>query len=237
MTEAEWLACESPLRMGDHLGSAATPRKFRLYHCGCCRRVWKHLDERGRHAVEVAERFCDGSAGQAELRAAHQQAEAAFRDAQRQVEWFVPLLLFRTTGSRFWAAQTAVCATEANLANRSVWGVSWTGEKTAEARASWWDREFTGHSRVAERRQQAHLLRDIFGNPFRPCRLDDHQKTPAVIALATAAYDSRDFSCLPILADALEEAGCDDADILSHCRGEGTHVRGCWVVDLVLGRQ
>jgi hypothetical protein len=60
--------------------------------------------------------------------------------------------------------------------------------------------------------------------------------TPTVTALAEAIYADRAFDRMPVLADALEEAGCSDDQILSHCRGEGPHVRGCWVVDLVLGK-
>ena len=83
---------------------------------------------------------------------------------------------------------------------------------------------------------RAHLLRDIFGNPFRPVAFDPNWRTSTVVSIAQGLYDTRDFSAMPILADALEDAGCDHADILDHCRGTGPHVRGCWVVDLVLGK-
>ena len=93
---------------------------------------------------------------------------------------------------------------------------------------------------------QAALIRDLFGNPFRlvaisPAILAWHDST--VVRLAQAAYDERhvtagtlDNTRLLILADALEEAGCADPDILTHLRGSGPHVRGCWVVDLLLGK-
>ncbi|WP_239465732.1 hypothetical protein [Gemmata sp. SH-PL17] len=81
------------------------------------------------------------------------------------------------------------------------------------------------------------MLRDIFGNPFRPVAFSSAWRTPTVLALAAQVYESRDFSAVPILADALQDAGCDNADILDHCRGTGAHVRGCWVVDLVLGKE
>src|SRR5262245_49415618 len=87
-----------------------------------------------------------------------------------------------------------------------------------------------------ERVAQADLLRDIFGNPFRPVALDPSWLTSTVNALARQMYESRDFSAMPILADALQDAGCDSDDILDHCRGPGPHVRGCWVVDLVQGK-
>ena len=80
------------------------------------------------------------------------------------------------------------------------------------------------------------LLRDIFGNPFRPIVADPAWLTPTVGSLAVAIYEDRAFDRLPILADALEEAGCTNADVLLHCRVPAEHVRGCWVVDLVLGK-
>jgi hypothetical protein len=80
------------------------------------------------------------------------------------------------------------------------------------------------------------FLRDTFGNPFRPVTLDPAWLTSTVLQLATGIYADRAFDRLPILADALQDAGCESADILAHCRGPGPHVRGCWVVDRVLGK-
>jgi hypothetical protein len=96
-----------------------------------------------------------------------------------------------------------------------------SGKKFLEAKA-----EEAGH--------QWHFLREIFGNPFRPVAFCPSWRTDAALALARQMYDSRDFGAVPILADALQDAGCEDASILGHCRGDGPHVRGCWVVDLVL---
>ncbi|MBM3981841.1 MAG: hypothetical protein FJ304_16510 [Planctomycetes bacterium] len=79
-------------------------------------------------------------------------------------------------------------------------------------------------------------MRCIFGNPFRPVAFDPAWRTDTAVALARQMYESREFSALPILADALQDAGCDNEDVLNHCREPGTHVRGCWVVDLVLGK-
>ncbi|MBL8793520.1 MAG: hypothetical protein JNM56_06430 [Planctomycetia bacterium] len=84
---------------------------------------------------------------------------------------------------------------------------------------------------------QCGLLRDIFGNPFRPITIDAAWLTSTVVSLAQAIYNERAFDRLPILADALEDAGCDNADILNHCRQPGEHIRGCWCVDLLLGKQ
>jgi hypothetical protein len=80
------------------------------------------------------------------------------------------------------------------------------------------------------------LFRDVIGNPFRPVAFSPSWRTTDAVGLARSMYDARDFAAMPILADALEDAGCDSADVLAHCRGDGPHVRGCWVVDLVLGK-
>jgi hypothetical protein len=82
----------------------------------------------------------------------------------------------------------------------------------------------------------ANTVRCIFGNPFRPVTLDPSWRTSTVLALAEGIYTDRAFDRLPILADALQDAGCENDAILSHCRGLGPHVRGCWVVDLILGK-
>ena len=85
--------------------------------------------------------------------------------------------------------------------------------------------------------QQCNLLREIFGNPFHPVTTDPIWLTPTVTAMAQAMYEDRNFTAMPILGDALEEAGCDNEDILQHCRDMTGHVRGCWLVDLVLDKQ
>ncbi|QDU21618.1 hypothetical protein ETAA1_35880 [Urbifossiella limnaea] len=81
------------------------------------------------------------------------------------------------------------------------------------------------------------LVRCVSGNPFHPSPFSPTWRTEAVVGLARGMYESRGFGPMPVLADALEDAGCADAAILTHCRGDGPHVRGCWVVDLVLGKE
>ncbi len=89
----------------------------------------------------------------------------------------------------------------------------------------------------AESSMQCQILRDIFGNPFRPVALDPRWLTSTVIDLARTIYEERVWERMPILADALMDAGCDSEEILNHCRGPGPHVRGCWVVDLLLQKE
>ena len=95
-----------------------------------------------------------------------------------------------------------------------------------------WGPEFEGVRRV-----YCDLTRDIFGNPFRPVAFSPEWRTDNAVSLAQGMYESRDFSAMPILADALQDSGCDNTNLLNHCRDEQqVHVRGCWVVDLVLGK-
>ena len=98
-------------------------------------------------------------------------------------------------------------------------------------------------SRADERLAQCSLVSDVFGNPFRPVTVSPAWLTPQVVALARAAYGERELPAgtldtrrLAVLADALEEAGCACQDILGHLRGPGPHYRGCWAIDLLLGK-
>jgi hypothetical protein len=91
--------------------------------------------------------------------------------------------------------------------------------------------------KAAEEATQAELLRCVTGNPFAPVRLDPRWITSTAQGLAYGIYEERAFDRLPVLADSLEDAGCEDVEILSHCRSGGAHCLGCWVVDLVLGKE
>ncbi len=97
-----------------------------------------------------------------------------------------------------------------------------------------WER--ADYDRMTIQRELADLVRCIFGNPFRPVAADPAWRTSTVVGLAAAVYADRAFDRLLILADALEDAGCDHPDVLAHCRTHPEHARGCWVVDLILGK-
>jgi hypothetical protein len=103
--------------------------------------------------------------------------------------------------------------------------------QSAAGAMSYSDREESEH------KNQLQFLRDIFGNPFRPVAVDPAWLTSDVVAMARGMYETRDFAAMPILTDALQDAGCENADILTHCCGDGPHIRGCWVVDLMLGKE
>ena len=94
------------------------------------------------------------------------------------------------------------------------------------------------HPAVLARLPYVELVREVWMNPYRPVAFDPAWRTDTALSLARVMYETRDFTAMPILADALQDAGCEHADILDHCRDpNGVHVRGCWVVDLVLGKK
>jgi hypothetical protein len=207
----------------------ASDRKLRLFVVACCRRV-VHLmaDPRSRHAVEVAEAFVDGSAGDGERGAAMREANEAERDALR-----VRLESERGISPRFFLAAhaaTSACGTPGEFATNAVRSILWAcGEIACDPESALGGLD---HERAAE----CITIRDMFGNPFKPTQFDPSWRTETAVALARKMYESRDFSVMPIMGDALQDAGCPDEDILNHCRSPGVHVRGCFVVDLVLSR-
>ncbi len=225
MTEDEWRTCTSPEAILNFLTDKASPRKLRLYAIGCCRRIWQYLnDDRCRYAVEVAQRFVDGRATEADLFAAGQGVASVAR------VWGEPgSPAAHATASRGGAAWAATRM----LAWYCAWDAAWDARMVGRDYAPGTDWE-------TERAWQATLLLDLFGNPFQPARIDPSwllQADGAVHKLARVIYDEDRFGDLPILADALEEAGCTSIEMLAHCRARRAHYRGCWVVDLVLGKQ
>jgi hypothetical protein len=234
MNEAGWLACENPGPMLVWLGRAASARKLRLFACACCRRVGHLLNDRGAHAaLATAERFADGLVGDGERSAARRAAQQASqtRAVTNQPPTF-PRWERRVASAIYYA--TAADAWEGAYKARQL---------AAEAlfwRAGGFDTPDWQAVEPAERRAQTELLRDLFGPlPFRAVAIDPAWLAwggGTVVKLAAAAYDERAFDRLPILADALEEAGCADEAVLAHLRGPGPHVRGCWALDLLLGK-
>jgi hypothetical protein len=216
MTEAEWAASNDAVPMLVFLEGRITRRQEHLFACACCRRIWHLLsDEPCRNGVEIAERLADGLASREEW-AAHWEEAVEKRqlgtygiNAAYNAGYPMPL------GARH--ALTSAGATQAREP------VTQDGEWLAGV--------------IAERTAQTVLLRDIFGNPFRPVAADPPWLTSTVVTLAEGIYAERAFDRLPILADALQDAGCENADILAHCRNDGPHVRGCWVVDLLLRKE
>jgi hypothetical protein len=226
MTEEEWLACTDPKPMLEFLrAKKASHRKLRLFAVACCRRFRHLLVPEACEALEVAEKVAEGLVGSEERRRVR---EMAF-----QVGW----VRDPSTAHRRGPAKAAVCD---SLARRAWEAAALTAWRTSKIGAMEAIHSFGGDWSAAKEGQDvllAECLRCFFGNPLRPITLDPAWLTPKVKTLTQAIYDDRAFERMPELADALAEASCSNQDILSHCRGPGPHVRGCWVVDLVLGKE
>lgn len=212
MTEAEWHRAADTLPLLDHIRPVVSDRKLRLYAVACCRRL--PLPSAA-PILDAAEEMTEGRPTTAVT--TPRGTGGADRDAWSAVR--------RSIGRSAWAAAR---------------GSTYAACSAARGCPGFGGRVPSPRSILAigrERAEQARLVRDIFGNPFRPVAIDPSWQTSTVVALAEGIYADRAFDRLPILADALEDAGCDEPSILDHCRGPGPHVRGCWVVDLILGKE
>ena len=239
MTEKEWLASNEPVPMLEFLRdkitkSAAGRRKLRLVACAAVRRFWDVMtDEWDRDAVLVAEDFADGLADKAELLEARTAARDLRRRKGKPRSAALPKPAKRGP-SLTWPAQLVAVPAAWEAATWTLRDCPETAWLLARDSGPYDTRKAPSHK--AERRWHAGLVREIFGNPFRPVTIDSAWRTADVVALARGIYDERAFERLPILADALQDTGCDNEDILDHCRGTLPHTRGCWVVDLILGK-
>ena len=215
MTEAEWAVCTAPHKMLAAIVPKTRQRKMRLFACACVRRLWRQWEPRSWsvRAVETAERFADGEAKRAGIAGGGGRGGELVATGRRP----------RRSGGGL------VCGLAAG-------GCAW------------------GHVRVLDGSGRANMPRPPDSPP--PSSATSCAKSSAargtssrrptaawlkwndgtVRKMARSIYDGRDYDCLPLLADALEEAGCTDAAILAHCRGPGEHVRGCWCLDLLIGR-
>jgi hypothetical protein len=229
MTEAGWRACSDLDLMLRFLRRKASDRKMRLFACSCCRRIWHLLPHDAcRQAVETAEGYADGVREKRDLAAARDAVNATHPPVDHDNYDPTP------PPPSFWASSSA---------NGTAWKSDYGKNETYPATVARDARSaVAAQQQEAESLAQGRLLHDVFG-PF-PC-----YPKPAIDLgcmawnegllpkLALAIYEDRAFDRLPILADALEEAGCSDEAILSHLRSAGPHVRGCWALDLVLGRE
>jgi hypothetical protein len=217
VTEAEWLACTYPHKMLAFLRGRASDRKLWLFVAVCARTSRLVFGDEQVAVGDAYERQADGLASE----------EVVIRVLLgRMFDYLCPEGVVPPAQKNRPAIEAAV-----------------TAAKTA---VDFTLRDTRGNI-VSDRASIAVFLHDIFGNPFRPVALDPAWLTwhaGTIPKLAQAIYDDRDLPSghldphhLAVLADALEDAGCDDHDILGHCRGPGPHVRGCWVVDLLLGKE
>jgi hypothetical protein len=214
VTEAEWLACTDPHPMLEFLRGKVRDRKLWLYAAAFFRRI-----QHGLHCAEYRHILHESKAADKLDRAievTERFADGEVSDEERAAAW-CDWISAQENPPTDWSKMRAV-----------VGGAAWDAAGVGCVAS------------VLGDNQAATLLRDLFGNPFRPVTAHPGWlawEDGAVVKLAQAIYDERAFDRLPILADALEEAGCTNAEILAHCRETGAHVRGCWVVDLILGKE
>jgi hypothetical protein len=259
--EVAWFTSTDPRPMCVLLRGKERGRKFRLFASSCCRRV-AHLltDERSHHALQVFERFLDGELTMKEYAFGEREAANACADQARivgasesergtseadRVRLFASMLAAQAVADCF----GTVSSTAADCCG------ALRGYGTAELMDDVQLRETGDRIEAAERTTQAAVLRDIFGNPFHPIALDPSWRTAAAVSLARKMYSSHDFGEMADLADVLQDAGCENERILDHCRYShlqavedggspgarratqtSPHVRGCWVVDLILSK-
>src|SRR5262245_9602646 len=217
--------------MLDLLDGKVSQRKLRLVSVACCRPVWDAFQcAESRAAVEIGERYADGGASARDLAAARARAMRACR------EQVMASATCRRSAQR--AAAEAVGALYQAL-NAIVSPVPQVSDDPSEQDT--WESACYYTAVQEHRGRQVQALHDLFGPlPFRPVALDPawlRWNWGTVPAIARRVYDDRAFHDLPILADALTDAGCDNEEIIAHCRTPGPHVRGCWVVDLLLGKE
>jgi hypothetical protein len=222
MTESDWHTCTDPVAMLTCTRTLATDRKLRLFAIAWAQRCYRHMeDERSRIAVDVARDFVEGRASKADL-------TAAFRDANELCEelWRdgpAAGRASRSGRSNRGAQQSITAAVSARTAADPAWNYRQAL------------RSMRGQAAVVV--QYCGLFRCIFGPlAFHSIAITSSWITATVAEVASAIYQEEAFERLPILADALEEAGCNQQDILGHLRSSAEHVRGCWAVDLLLGK-
>lgn len=253
MTSAEWLNSNDPQPMLDFLLGKAEDRKLRLFACACCRRIWDRMSDNSKAAVREAERCADGEITVVEMMVAAGHAYCPDDNSDGDALWLA---------TSQWSAWRAAMDDAWTAAGRE--GIMGTADRNnnnnqqfAEERSEQarllrdifgnpfpppvpWKKRFLGTA--------GGVMKLLAGSPnwvpsrtaqkgFPTFTADPAWLTSTVVAIAQGMYESRDFSAMPILADALQDAGCEDDDVLKHSRSDTPHVRGCFVVDLILGKK
>lgn len=216
MTETDWLLATDPAHLLDMISEPPTDRKTRLWLCACSERALVGSSVEELHAaIPVVELFTDNAATSEEL-----------LEARRTIElWMIEMC--KSLNLRADALGMAL--------QEEMVGLEQAGMQ-AKRILEGWQMNVPELDLLNESRAQCDLLREIFGNPVLPVAVDPDWLTQTVVSVARQMYESRDFSTMPILADALQDAGCENVAVLAHCRQPGVHVRGCWVIDMILQR-
>jgi hypothetical protein len=209
MTEAEWRECYDPLDLLEAVPESVPDE-----------RLWQYV----LHSLRGVE--ADQAAAVLELRLAGKLNDEEFVAARDEFGRWSNL----RAGGGYSLGHRPVHIPAAAQRSRAAAAALQTDAHTAAT-------AITRETRHLLQRDQCAWLKCLFANPFCAVAFDPAWLTPTVLTLARSIRESRDFGAMPILADAIQDAGCDNEDVLDHCRGPGPHVRGCWVVDLVLGKE
>lgn len=226
MTEAEWQTVTDPSPMLKFLEGKASNRKLRLFVVSLARIFWEQVPKgEMRDSVNESERYADNPASTEQIddyrhRFHRYLIRGITPEPSEQYKWH-----HNTPGIRHIFSFVAMTVRDDLM-------LQYILTRPQPLRDRGRENSITPY---------LHLLpphiRDIFGNPFRPISFDSSWLTSTVVSLARQIYDSRDFTAMPILADALQDAACNNTAILDHCRGPGPHVRGCWCLDLLLAKK
>lgn len=236
MTESEWLQCDAWEELLSSIPRPMSYRKLTMFSTACLRRVAFECECISRLIV-TSEKYYEpmGMASPDELETAIQATrtkQAEFQPKSMEYSLLGGAISLTTEanpsniGFRLGLNTVATVVAHFEMPNVPIEFGKFSGPSNLNWQDAW----------NRERRIQAHILHDVVGNPFRPLTLDPRWQSSTVLDLARTIYEDRVFERLPILADALMDAGCDNESLIQHCRSEGPHVRGCWAVDLLTGR-
>jgi hypothetical protein len=236
MNEEEWLTAQHSATLLHFIAPKVSDRKLHYFAIACARRLAPILPEPASlQGIDVLERFVEGQCNEESVHAFSYDVEgAAFSVEAGHAPWqgVVEQLPHNLLAE---LAANPDCTVES--ARRILTSAAYFVDEVFSTVP--WERRFPDWVSIpgGSLFRPVWLVHEIFGNPFRQVKMPRKWRTSTAVALARQVYDSRDFGAMLILADALQDAGCDNEDILAHCRGASlTHVRGCWVVDLVLGK-
>ncbi len=234
-TERSWLGSTTPNSLLLTLKGKRMPRQRRLIAAACCRRYMAEMeDPRSRQAIEAAERFADGESSDADRAQAYKEAQSvSFLGLEGRIA------LLGLPGST--AEGQAAVWRAWWLAHAAQLCVATSGMDEALEQLMRRARRQGRQQEQREKVEQCAIIRDVVGNPLRPAPVVDPTwlawNDRLVPRVAQGIYTERRFTDLPVLADALQDAGCGDERLLAHCKSGGTHVRGCWALDLLLHKR
>jgi hypothetical protein len=237
MTEADWLSGQSAVELLRYIEPTTSDRKLHYFGIACARRIGMLVPlPASLHGIDVLEGYVEGTCDAAAIKAVSWDVEGAAFAAEHGtgIPWIehfeeIPDDVLR----ELVAHPDYPLRPVRQLLISAAYFVDAVVSTIPPERGFRESPQGWGWSLF----QPVSLVHEVFGNPFRKAKVIGRWKTEAVVGLARGVYDSRDFSAMPVLADALEDASCEHADIINHCRNAGPHVRGCWVVDAILGKK